>query len=341
LGRPRRGAILILRECLCLGVPLAGFGSVDIGWRRCDVVIDAGRKWKPRAIETAASSGGPLKQLIVTADDFGLAVGVNAAVEEGHRRGILTAASLMVTGEAAADAVARARRMPTLGVGLHLVLVDGVPALPPEQIPDLVGPDGLFSTDVLRTGIRIFCKPAARRQVAAEIRAQLDAFRRTGLALDHVNAHHHFHLHPTVQHELLRLAAEFGVRAVRLPLEPRGAARRDGQGFGRRVTGLIERQHAVALKRRLDLAGIRRNDWIFGLADSGVMTSARVAHYLEALPDGVSELYFHPATEQPEAYPRHYRSRDELAALTDPAMARLIARRDIKTIAFAALSAAA
>src|SRR5271170_3251034 len=93
-----------------------------------------------------------LKKLIVTADDFGLALSVNEAVEEGHCRGILTAASLMVTGEAAADAVARARRLPRLGVGLHLVLVDGTPVLPPEQIPELVGPDGKFSTDIFSAG---------------------------------------------------------------------------------------------------------------------------------------------------------------------------------------------
>ena len=78
-----------------------------------------------------------MKRLVVTADDFGLALPVNAAVEAAHRRGLLTAASLMVTAPAAADAIERARRLPRLGVGLHLVLVDGKPALPPEELPDL------------------------------------------------------------------------------------------------------------------------------------------------------------------------------------------------------------
>ena len=91
------------------------------------------------------------KNLVVTADDFGAAIAVNEAVEIAHRDGILTAASLMVAGAAAADAVVRARRLPMLGVGLHVVLVDGEPVLPPEQIPALVGPDGRFRTDMLRT----------------------------------------------------------------------------------------------------------------------------------------------------------------------------------------------
>ena len=138
-----------------------------------------------------------MKRLIVTADDFGLAPAVNEAVEQGHRRGILSAASLMVAAPAAADAVARAKRLPKLGVGLHLVLVDGRPVLPPAEIPDLVGPDGRFLADPFRAGVKIFRNPAARRQMEREMRAQLEAFHATGLALDHVNAHHHFHTHPT------------------------------------------------------------------------------------------------------------------------------------------------
>jgi len=278
-----------------------------------------------------------LKRLIVTADDFGLTIPVNNAVEEGHCRGILTAASLMVTGDAAADAVARAKRLPKLGVGLHLVLVDGVPVLPPEQIPDLVDRDGRFRANVFTQGVRIFCLPAARRQLAAEMRAQLEAFRATGLALDHVNAHHHFHLHPTIQQTLLRLAPEFGIRAVRLPLEPAAAT---GQRWAW-LTGAMESRHARRLRENLDAAGLAHNDWIFGLADSGKMTAERVRRYLEALPDGVSEIYFHPATARPSVWPANYRCSDEAAALIDPEAQAIIARRGIEPVAFAGLTRAA
>jgi chitin disaccharide deacetylase len=274
-----------------------------------------------------------LKRLIVTADDFGLTIPVNEAVEEGHRRGILTAASLMVTGDAAADAVARAKRLPKLGVGLHLVLVDGAPALPPEQIPALVGRDGRFSTNVFTQGVRLFCLPAARRQLAAEIRAQLEAFRATGLTLDHVNAHHHFHLHPTIQQTLLRLAPEFDIRAVRLPLEPPAAS-------GKRwawLTGFMEARQARRLRDNLDIAGMAHNDWMFGLADTGAMTAERVRHYLEQIPDGVSELYFHPATARPSVWPANYRYADEAAALIDPEARAIIARRGIEIMPFAEL----
>ena len=283
-----------------------------------------------------------MKRLIVTADDFGLTTSVNDAIEDGHRRGILTAASLMVTGEAAADAVSRARTMPRLGVGLHLVMVDGVPVLPPEQIPDLVGSDGRFSSDLFQLGVRIFCRASARRQVAAEIRAQLEAFRQTGLSLDHVNAHHHFHLHPTIQAELIRLAAEFGIKAIRVPREPPFAPWRAG---GRRFywlgVGLLEAGRAGALRRRLAAAGIASNDWIFGLADTGAMTGERVLRYLENLPEGVSELYVHPALERPAEWPETYQCHGEYESLVDPAVVAFLNTHGITPIPFAGLSRAA
>src|SRR5882757_2815693 len=121
--------------------------------------------------------------LIITADDFGLHPAVNEAVERAHRDGVLTATSLMVGAAAAADAIARARRLPQLRVGLHLVLADGVATLPRAQIPDLVDAQGRFGNAMTRDGARFFFLPQVRRQLAAEIRAQFAAFAATGLAL--------------------------------------------------------------------------------------------------------------------------------------------------------------
>jgi len=139
-----------------------------------------------------------VKRLIVTADDFGLSEAVNEAVERGHRDGILIAASLMVAGPAAADAVRRAKAMPSLRVGLHLVVIEGPAVLPPAAIPALVDASGQFPADQFRLGVDYFFRPRIRRQLAAEIGAQFEAFAATGLTLDHANAHKHMHLHPTV-----------------------------------------------------------------------------------------------------------------------------------------------
>ncbi|MGH6740264.1 MAG: hopanoid biosynthesis-associated protein HpnK, partial [Bradyrhizobium sp.] len=161
---------------------------------------------------------------------------VNQAVEIAHRDGILSAASLMVSGRAAADAVERARRLPNLRVGLHVVLVDGVPTLPPEQLPDLVDGSGRFRNDLARFGFDIFAKPRVRRQLAAEIEAQFQAYRSTGLPLDHVNAHRHFHVHPTVARAVIAIGRRHGVRGLRVPIEPQAPV---AAIDGRARTGLV------------------------------------------------------------------------------------------------------
>jgi hopanoid biosynthesis associated protein HpnK len=245
--------------------------------------------------------------LIITADDFGLHPAVNAAVELAHRDGVLTAASLMVAGPAADDAVERARRLPRLRVGLHLVLADGPAVLPPAQIPSLVDAAGRFGSRMAWDGVRFFFLPAVRRQLAREIRAQFQAYAATGLPLDHVNAHKHFHLHPTVLALILRIGREFGLRAVRLPAEAGGP--------------LLLRPWLRQLERRLDGAGIAHNDRVVGIARSGRMDEGAVLEALATLPAGLTEIYLHPATVSGgtiAASMRDYRHADELAALLSP-----------------------
>ncbi|MEO7026835.1 MAG: hopanoid biosynthesis-associated protein HpnK, partial [Caulobacteraceae bacterium] len=166
------------------------------------------------------------RRLIITADDFGAAPEVNEAVAIGHSQGVLTAASLMVGAPAAAEAVAIAKSLPSLRVGLHLVLVQGRPVMPPDEIPALVDAEGRFRSDMARAGAAIFFRPDARAQLAAEIAAQFAAFAATGLPLDHANAHKHFHLHPTIGALMARIGRRFGLKAARAPVEPRGVLRR-------------------------------------------------------------------------------------------------------------------
>lgn len=282
-----------------------------------------------------------MKTLVVTADDFGLDVSVNEAVERGHARGVLTAASLMVTAPAAADAVERARRLPNLGVGLHIVLVDGVPALPPGDIPDLVRPDGRFTAGLFGKGVAIFCLPRVRRQMEAEVNAQFEAFRDTGLVLDHVNGHQHFHMHPSIVEVIVKMADRYGVPAVRVPREPvirSWRAQRDGT-FRRAWISAFHFPRAVGMARKLRGAGLGVNDWIFGLCDSGKMTERRILSFLRHLPDGVSELYCHPATRRwtgPENLPAEYMYEAEAEALTSPRVAALIEELGIDLVPFAA-----
>jgi len=256
------------------------------------------------------------KLLVVTADDFGLDESVNEAVEQATRAGTLTAASLMVAAPAAANAVKRARALPQLHVGLHLTLADGRARLPPREIPRLVDADGRFGDRLAFDGLRYYALPAVRRQLEAEIRAQFAAFARTGLTLDHVNAHKHLHLHPTVLGLVLEIGAEYGLTAVRLPAEPLWYARRVSTSAWLGALGLAP--WLALMKHRLDCAHVAHNDRVFGIATSGSMDEARLLEILSRLPPGATEIYLHPATRSGAAIApsmRGYRHAEELAAL--------------------------
>lgn len=259
-----------------------------------------------------------MKQLVVTADDFGLSVEVNEAVETAHRTGILSAASVMVAEPAAADAVVRARRMPRLRVGLHLVLVEGRPVLPASRIPDLVDPaTGRLRTDRARLGFEIMARPRVREQVAAEIAAQFDAYQTTGLALDHVNAHQHYHLHPTVAAAILGIGARFGLRGMRVPVEPASVLRLIEPGRRLGAEAMMAAPWAAWLRARVRRRGLLTPDAVFGLAWSGALSETRLAGVLDALPSGLTEIYAHPATRGGfDGSAPGYAYAEELAALT-------------------------
>jgi chitin disaccharide deacetylase len=259
-----------------------------------------------------------MQRVIISADDFGLSEAVNDAVEQAHRDGILEAASLMVAAPAAADAVRRARALPNLRVGLHLVVIEGPAVLPAAEIAALVDAAGQFPSDQLRLGVRYALLPTVRRQLGAEIRAQFAAFAATGLALDHANAHKHMHLHPVVGRLILEIGRDFGLPAIRIPAEPPDVLRRCGTRVGPAAWALY--RWTALLRRQARAAGVAMNDHCFGLAWSGHMTAERVRRLMQALPDGVSEIYFHPAVRRDALLCRlmpDYEHQAELAALLD------------------------
>jgi hopanoid biosynthesis associated protein HpnK len=212
--------------------------------------------------------------------------------------------------------------MPGLHVGLHLVLADGLAAMPPGLIPDLIDRSGRLRRDLVRLGLELALRPALRRQMTMEIRAQFEEFRATGLGLDHVNGHRHFHVHPVIAGLIVAVGARFGMAALRAPIESTSVLARIEP-----ATALHHHHHhqllmqpcAVMLRKRALRAKLVAPDAVFGLAWSGAMTAARLSGILRCLPDGLIEIYLHPATSNdfPDSA-RGYRYTDELAALTDP-----------------------
>lgn len=267
------------------------------------------------------------RRLIVNADDFGRSAAINAAVLAAHREGILTTASLMVNEPAAEEAVALARACPRLGVGLHLALVGGRAAVPAADPPGLADAAGQLPAEAVRAGWRYFFRRDLRAALRREIAAQFAAFARTGLPLDHVNGHLHFHLHPRVLPVVLELGGRHGLRALRLTRDPFWLnARLAGGAWAYRVShAVIFHLLSRAARPRLQRAGVRHTDRVFGLQLHGRMTEDYLLALLPRLPAGDSELYAHPAL--PEA-------RAEFEALVSPRVRAAVAAAHIQLLRY-------
>lgn len=259
------------------------------------------------------------RRVIFSADDFGLSEAVNEGIERAHRDGLLGSASLMVAGDAAEDAVRRARRMPNLRIGLHVVTIEGPAVLPPEQIPDLVDAQGQFPSDQLALGLRYFFYPAVRQQLRAEIRAQFGAYAATGLPLDHADAHKHMHMHPTVGAMIIDAGWFHDLPAIRIPTEPADVM--EACGVPPSLGARAMQYWSKFLRWQAKRVGLAVNDQVFGIAWSGGMTEDRLLRLASHLPEGLSEIYFHPAFGRDALLDRlmpDYAHEQELAALCSP-----------------------
>jgi hopanoid biosynthesis associated protein HpnK len=235
--------------------------------------------------------------VIINGDDFGFSSGVNHAIIQAHEQGILTSASLMVTGAAVEEAVALAKAHPTLAVGLHLVIGCGKAVLPPDQIPHLVDQAGNFPEDPVLTGLRYQFDRAAQRELPLEIRAQLEKFNQTGLSLAHVDGHLHHHAHPVVLRHLVNLADEFNIQVIRLPSEELWMTLKLDRSdlFTKLVWSLVFtglRRYGEGL---LQSKGIRFADRVYGLLQSGRMTESYLLELIPQIRADLVEIYSHPA----------------------------------------------
>jgi hopanoid biosynthesis associated protein HpnK len=227
-------------------------------------------------------------------------------------------------------------------VGLHLVLVLERPLSPVKEIPDLVDENGELSHRLTRAGISFFFSPRVKQQLETEIRAQFHAFRQTGLALDHVNAHNHMHLHPTVLRLILRVGREYGLTAVRLPHEPPILSWRASKKelLQKMATSFLLSPWLGIVRSRLRRAKIKSNDFLFGMRDSGGMNADLVLRFLQQLPEGVTEMYFHPATRRCPEIDRtmsDYQHETEFRVLTNPRIQAAIRTAGIQRITFSDL----
>ncbi len=293
----------------------------------------------------------PVRQLIVNADDFGLTQGVNRAIAEAHRDGIVTSATLMASGAAFDDAVRLSRSLPTLSVGCHVVLVDGVPVAPPARLDTLLAirsaePEkfyGSLSAFAARATLGGF----DREQLVEEITAQIRKIQAAGIEVTHLDSHKHAHIFPEILAALLRAARICGVRAIRSPFVPMKAIMAQ-QFAGKR--NLLKRYGQVRIlntfaphfRRQLKRSGLVAPDGVIGVIETGALDSALLRQALSSLPEGTWELVSHPgyADEELRAVrTRLVESRErERDLLTSPELKDFLQAQKIRVIGFRELA---
>ena len=285
-----------------------------------------------------------MRRLIVNADDFGLTAGVNRAIAEGNRQGVITSATLMANAQATEAAIDLAKKQATLKTGCHVVLIDGVPLA--ANLPSLTNGSARF-----RSSLKQFAMAAVRRQIAAEeiereVEAQVRKIQSSGITLTHVDSHKHTHMFPQVLRPLLRAARSCGIRAVRNPFEP---MRSWPAGMVLGTPGLWLRSAGVMtfgmfageFRRAIKEQGMVTTDGTVGIAVTGLLNQQKLLRILEALPEGTWELVCHPGYSDADlqsAGTRLTRSREiELSALTSTGTKEALARLKIKLISYADL----
>lgn len=244
-----------------------------------------------------------MRQLIVNADDFGLTPGVNRAIVELHQKGVLTSATLMANAPATGDGIALAQKSPSLGVGCHIVLVDGEPILSPHRdIPNLADPH----TGRLRPSLFAFLAAAYRvwppkghsrltHEIETEAAAQIARLQQAGLKLTHVDTHKHLHLFPAVLRPVLRAARAAGIRVVRNPFEPVWSRRASSKApsIRRLEVNLLARLKPV-FERIVAEEGFTTTDGTLGVLSTGTLDAAGLNSLLREMPTGTWELVTHP-----------------------------------------------
>jgi hopanoid biosynthesis associated protein HpnK len=284
--------------------------------------------------------------LIINADDFGLTTGVNRAIVEAHEHGAVTSATLMANGQAFDEAVALAQSTPRLGVGCHIVLVDGAPVLPQARVRSLLSPGGNddggphFRGGIGKFGALALLGRLAADEIEAEATAQIRKLQSDGIAVTHLDSHKHTHIFPHVLRPLLRAAKACGVRAIRNPFERmQGSQLAASPSLWRRWTevGLL-RSLAKQFREAVQEAGISTPDGTLAIVATGSLNERLLRIMVENLPDGTWELVCHRGYKDADLQGVRTRllesRKQELRILTSPSTRDLLTANQVELISF-------
>lgn len=290
-----------------------------------------------------------MRRLIINADDFGLTSGVNRAIVEAHEHGVVTSATLMANGPAFTDAIALAQSRSQLGVGCHIVLVDGAPLLDQTLVQSLLAPGhnpAHFRSGISKFGTLALLGRLGGDEIEAEATAQILKLQAAGVPVTHLDSHKHTHLFPNVLRPLLRAAKKCGVRAIRNPFERiQGAQLAASPSLWRRWTevGLL-RSLARQFREAVQQAGIFTPDGTLAIVATGALDERLLQIMVKNLPPGTWELVCHPGYNDADLQAVRTRLREsreqELRILVSPSTRDLLAANGIELVSFRELAVA-
>jgi len=288
-----------------------------------------------------------VRELIVNADDLGLTAGVNRAIVEAHRGGVVSSATLMANGAAFEDAVEEVRAVPKLSVGCHVVLVDGTPVSKEEAVRSLLAeaPNGRgqFLSRLSTFAARAVFARFDPDQLVGEIVTQVRKIRAAGIEVSHLDTHKHTHLFPAVLRALVAAARTCGVSAIRNPIVPVTAipiSRFAGKPelWSRYGQVWLLRGFAPQFRKQIRQGGLVAPDGVLGVVETGSFDGSLLHEALRNLPEGTWELVTHPGYVDKELRSAHTRlieSREqELQLLTSPELREFLDRERIHLTSF-------
>jgi len=270
---------------------------------------------------------GDSVRLVVNADDFGMSPAISRGILRAHREGIVTSTSLLGNCDDLPRTLALLGEAPGMGVGVHLALVGGRPVADPGEVPSLIAPGGGFHArgqDFVAAWVR---GRIVRAEVERELDAQVTRVRAAGIAVDHLDTHHHLGFLPVVGRAVETIAARHGVAGIRSAVERPTLAWATDPRRGVEA-GLLT---GLAWLTRRQLGARRHGPQSWGYVEAGRLDEVRILEIIGRLGPGVHELICHPGDEDDapgEATGRYQRTL-EIAALGSPKVRRALASRGV------------
>jgi hopanoid biosynthesis associated protein HpnK len=258
------------------------------------------------------------KQIIINADDFGLCEEVNNAVAQAHTEGVLTSATIMANMPAAAEAVKTAKKLPGLGVGVHLNLSEGPPLSKDSSVECLLNRDGEFALSTFKLSVLSVAGHKIRNAIRTELAAQIQWVLDKGLTPTHLDSHYHIHTLPPIFPIVCELARRFEIPAVRYTFEPKDLCRMPWPLPGERGRQSARTARIMARINRLQDSRFLKTDALLGIAHKGKLDASffkAVTLYSSAQ---TAEVMTHPGladTAGPEETKLQHQQRLELEAL--------------------------